>query len=211
MQLLKKESEKNCVITGSVAVSDGGKYYNRLFWVEPNGAVSSYDKRHLFRMGGEHHNFAGGSVRLIVELKGWRICPLICYDLRFPVWSRNFQEGGSKKKGENIINQTSSLNYDLVIYVANWPAVRSQVWDVLLQARAIENQSFCIGVNRVGSDGMGLNYTGNSAVIDFKGNALFYQKNSEVIDSQVLNKKELDDFRAKFPAYLDADDFEIML
>jgi omega-amidase len=209
---MKQQAKRTqAVITGSFIVKEGEQFYNRLIWMRPDGSFETYDKRHLFRMGGEHHNFAGGSVRLIVELKGWRICPLICYDLRFPVWSRNFQEGGSKKKGENIINQTSSLNYDLVIYVANWPAVRSQVWDVLLQARAIENQSFCIGVNRVGSDGMGLNYTGNSAVIDFKGNALFYQKNSEVIDSQVLNKKELDDFRAKFPAYLDADDFEIML
>ena len=127
------------------------------------------------------------------------------------MWSRNFQEEErGKEKAENVISQTSALNYDLLIYVANWPAVRSQVWDVLLKARAIENQSYCIGLNRVGEDGMGLNYTGNSAVIDFKGNAIFYQKDLEVIQNQVLNKKELDDFRTKFPAYLDADDFEIL-
>ena len=200
---MKQQAKRTqAVITGSFIVKEGEQFYNRLIWMRPDGSFETYDKRHLFRMGGEHNNFAGGAERLIVELKGWQICPLICYDLRFPVWSRNVF---SKTE-----NQTSEIQYDLLIYVANWPAVRSQVWDVLLQARAIENQSFCIGVNRVGSDGMGLNYTGNSAVIDFKGNALFYQKNSEVISNQVLIKKELDDFRAKFPAYLDADDFEIL-
>jgi len=212
---LKQQAKRTqAVITGSFIVKESEQYFNRLIWMRPDGSFETYDKRHLFRMGGEHHNFAGGSQRLIVELKGWRICPLICYDLRFPIWSRNFQG----EKGENliphsssIIRKYSSLNYDLLIYVANWPAVRSKVWDTLLQARAIENQSFCIGVNRVGSDGMDLNYAGNSAVIDFKGNTVFYQKDSEIINNQVLNKKELDDFRTKFPAYLDADDFEIIL
>lgn len=214
---MKQQAKRTqAVITGSFIVKEGEQFYNRLIWMRPDGSFETYDKRHLFRMGGEHHNFAGGSAQLIVELKGWRICPLICYDLRFPVWSRNFQEEegrmAEKTKNDlgNSIPNTSYLNYDLLIYVANWPAVRSKVWDVLLQARAIENQSFCIGVNRVGKDGMGLDYTGNSAVIDFKGNQLFYQKDSEVINSQVLNKKELEDFRAKFPAYLDADDFEIL-
>ena len=209
---MKQQAKRTqAVITGSFIVKEGEYFYNRLIWMRPDGSFETYDKRHLFRMGGEHHNFAGGSARLIVDLKGWRICPMICYDLRFPVWSRNFQwEKRRKEKAENVISQTSALNYDLLIYVANWPAVRSQVWDVLLKARAIENQSYCIGLNRVGEDGMGLNYTGNSAVIDFKGNALFYQKDLEVIQNQVLNKKELDDFRTKFPAYLDADDFEIL-
>lgn len=209
---MKQQSKRTqAVITGSFIVKEGAQYFNRLIWMRPDGSFETYDKRHLFRMGGEHHNFSAGSHRLIVELKGWRICPLICYDLRFPVWSRNFQkEKKSKEEDENVIPDTSSLNYDLLIYVANWPAVRSQVWDTLLQARAIENQSFCIGVNRVGSDGMGLNYTGNSAVIDFKGNLIFYQKDSEIINCQILNKKDIDDFRAKFPAYLDADNFEII-
>ena len=216
---IKQQAKRvQAVITGSFIVKEGEQYFNRLIWMRPDGSFEIYDKRHLFRMGGEHHNFAGGSKRLIVELKGWRICPLICYDLRFPVWSRNFQEEKKSKEikeniipnNSNLLFESSSLNYDLLIYVANWPAVRSQVWDTLLQARAIENQSFCIGVNRVGSDGMGLNYTGNSAVIDFKGNPIFYQKDSEIIKSQILNKEELDDFRAKFPAYLDADDFEII-
>jgi len=206
----------NAVIMGSFIVKEGEKFYNRLIWMRPNGTFKTYDKRHLFRMGGEHHNFAGGSTRLIVELKGWRICPLICYDLRFPAWSRNFQEKEvgkvhtTKSNSGNATSDNANLNYDLLIYVANWPAVRSQVWDVLLQARAIENQSYCVGVNRVGTDGMGLDYSGNSAVIDFKGKQLFHQKISEVIFSQVLDKKELEDFRTKFPAYLDADDFEIL-
>jgi omega-amidase len=221
----QQAKQTGAVITGSYIVKEGENYYNRLLWMRPDGTFEKYDKRHLFRMGGEHHHFAGGSERLIVELKGWKICPLICYDLRFPVWSRNYQqEKGGKEEGEmgkeigensiphiyDPIPTTPNLNYDILIYVANWPAVRSQVWDTLLQARALENQSYCIGVNRVGEDGMGLNYSGNSAVIDFKGNPLFYQKDSEVIDNQILSKQELDDFRTKFPAYLDADEFEII-
>jgi omega-amidase len=226
----QQAKQTKAVITGSYIVKEGENYYNRLLWMRPDGTFEKYDKRHLFRMGGEYHHFAGGSERLIVELKGWKICPLICYDLRFPVWSRNVQEGkrrkeegdGSKEEDRNILSDklishtsyiqphTSYLSYDLLIYVANWPAVRSQVWDTLLQARAIENQSYCIGVNRVGSDEMGLNYSGNSAVIDFKGNPLFYQKDSEVINNQILSKQKLDDFRTKFPAYLDADEFEII-
>jgi omega-amidase len=222
----QQAKQTKAVITGSYIVKEGENYYNRLLWMRPDGTFEKYDKRHLFRMGGEHHHFAGGSERLIVELKGWKICPLICYDLRFPVWSRNFQqeEGGKedvkmgKEIGENSIPHIydpiptiPNLNYDILIYVANWPAVRSQVWDTLLQARALENQSYCIGVNRVGEDGMGLNYSGNSAVIDFKGNPLFYQKDTEVINNQILSKQELDDFRTKFPAYLDADEFEIII
>lgn len=200
---MKQQAKRTqAVITGSFIVKEGEQFYNRLIWMRPDGSFETYDKRHLFRMGGEHHNFTGGSSRLIVELKGWRICPLICYDLRFPVWSRN--------AFSKIENQKSKIQYDLLIYVANWPAVRSQVWDVLLQARAIENQSYCIGVNRVGKDGTGLDYTGNSTVIDFKGNQIFHQKEVEVIQNQILDTKELEDFRAKFPAYLDADDFEIL-
>jgi omega-amidase len=227
----QQAKQAQAVVTGSFIVKDGKNMYNRLIWMRPDGSFETYDKRHLFRMGGENNHFAGGTERLIVELKGWRICPLICYDLRFPVWSRNVlkEEGRQEKGGKEVVRNgdgiqeieegntydlrphTSylSLDYDLLIYVANWPAVRSQVWDTLLQARAIENQSYCIGVNRVGEDGMGLNYSGNSAVIDFKGNPVFYQKNSEVIHSQILSKKDLEDFRTKFPAYLDADDFTV--
>jgi omega-amidase len=200
----QQAKQTGAVITGSYIVKEGENYYNRLLWMRPDGTFEKYDKRHLFRMGGEHNHYAQGTERLIVELKGWKICPLICYDLRFPVWSRNNRvishksqviSEHSKVEKENPYNLRSttydlktydSLSYDLLIYVANWPAVRSQVWDTLLQAR------------------------GSSAVIDFKGNSLFYQKDSEVINNQILSKQELDDFRAKFPAYLDADEFEII-
>jgi omega-amidase len=217
----QQAKQAQAVVMGSFIVKVGENIYNRLLWMRPDGSYETYDKRHLFRMGGENNHFAGGTERLIVELKGWRICPLICYDLRFPVWSRNaVQEEGEngdkgQEEGSNDLKPTTSylipktLAYDLLIYVANWPAVRSQVWDILLQARAIENQSYCIGVNRVGRDGMDLDYSGNSAVIDFKGNQVFYQKDSEVIHNQILSKKELEDFRTKFPAYLDADDFTL--
>ena len=221
---LKQQAKRTqAVITGSFIVKEGEQFFNRLVWMRPDGSFDIYDKRHLFRMGEEDKTFTAGTKRLVVELKCWRICPLICYDLRFPVWSRNSYEEKQRKEEKGDINlenltpqtsnlkpQTSSINYDLLIYVANWPSVRSQVWDILLQARAIENQSYCIGVNRVGKDGMGLDYAGNSAIIDFKGNRLFYQKESEVIYNHILNKKELEDFRNKFPAYLDSDEFEII-
>ena len=216
---MKQQAKRTqAVITGSFIVKEGNQFFNRLLWMQPDGSFETYDKRHLFRMGEEEKTFTAGTKRLIVELKGWRICPLICYDLRFPVWSRNSYKEKKDIDSENLTTQTSNLkpqtsnlNYDLLIYVANWPQVRSQVWDTLLQARAIENQSYCVGVNRVGKDGMDLDYTGNSTVIDFKGNQIFYQKDLEIVHNQILNKKELEDFRNKFPAYLDADEFEIIL
>lgn len=194
MKWMKQQAaQSKAVITGSFIVKENEQYFNRLIWMRPDGSYEKYDKRHLFRMGGEHHSFTGGSEKIIVELKGWKICPLICYDLRFPVWSRN-------------VNQA----YDLLIYVANWPAVRSIVWDTLLKARAIENQAFVVGVNRVGTDGMDLLYSGNSTIIDFKGNPIFYQRDYEVVETYLLNKKNLESFREQFPAYLDADTFEIL-
>ena len=220
---MKQQAKKtNAVVTGSFIVKEGENCYNRLIWMHPDGSYETYDKRHLFRMGGENNNFSGGEKRLIVELKGWKICPLICYDLRFPVWSRQgfIKEQShevTKAQSENMdaigLQSTihnSQLTYDLLIYVANWPAVRSKVWDTLLQARAIENLSYCIGVNRVGEDGMGLHYNGNSAIIDYKGNQTFYETDSEAICTQTLNKQDLEDFRTKFPAFLDADNFEIL-
>jgi omega-amidase len=182
------------VITGSFIVKENGKFYNRLAWVEPNGSVDVYDKRHLFRMGQEHLYYEAGQQKLIKTLKGWRICPLICYDLRFPVWSRNVD-----------------LAYDLLLYVANWPAPRVHVWNTLLQARAIENLSYVVGVNRIGTDGNALAYSGDSAVIDFKGERLFYESNTEAVCQIGLDKELLDAFRSKFPAHLDADRFEIQL
>jgi omega-amidase len=219
---LKQQAKRTqAVITGSFIVKEEEHFFNRLIWMQPDGSFETYDKRHLFRMGEEDKTFTAGTKRLIVELKGWRICPLICYDLRFPIWSRNQKVESHKSKVESTLSEVKPnelplktydlLTYDLVIYVANWPSVRSQVWDTLLQARAIENQSYCVGVNRIGKDGMGLDYSGNSAIIDFKGNQLYYHKDSEVIHNQILSKKELEDFRNKFPAYLDADGFEITL
>lgn len=210
---LRQQAKKaNSVVMGSFIVKEREQYFNRLIWMRPDGSFEKYDKRHLFRMGNEHLTFTGGTERIIVLIKGWKICPLICYDLRFPVWSRQeVKETEERETYSRLTPHTSPLSYDLLIYIANWPAARSQVWDTLLQARAIENQSYCIGVNRVGNDGVGLNYSGNSTVIDFKGNPVFYQKDLEIIHNQTLSYQELIDFRTKFPAYLDADNFTIKL
>jgi omega-amidase len=186
-------AKHEAVIIGSYIVNENGQNYNRLIWIEPNGDFDTYDKRHLFRMGGENEHYSAGKKRIIKNLKGWNICPLICYDLRFPVWSRN-----------------KNCEYDILIYIANWPKPRAHIWSNLLIARAIENQSYIIGVNRVGIDGTGLVYSGDSAIIDFKGQTLVSETEKESILYYEINKKELLDFREKFPAYLDADDFEIV-
>lgn len=177
-------------IIGSLIIKENGKIYNRAVWVFPDGSVSYYDKRHLFTMGQEHLHYSSGKEKLLVEYKGWRICPLICYDLRFPVWSRNTD------------------NIDLLIYVANWPAVRSQVWKTLLVARAIENQVFCMGVNRTGIDGYGIKYSGDSAFIDAKGNANFMNDQPGFMTFE-LNYQELHSFRKAFPVLNDRDKFTI--
>jgi omega-amidase len=190
--LRQMAAQTGAVVTGSYAVKENGQYFNRLVWMQPDGGFDSYDKRHLFRMGGEDQVYTAGSRKIIKTIKDWKICPLICYDLRFPVWSRNV-----------------NLEYDLLINVANWPAVRANVWNVLLQARAIENQCYVLGVNRTGNDGNGLAHNGNSAVIDFKGDVLFRETDTQLIHCQLLNKENLDAFRQKFPAYIDADGFEI--
>lgn len=185
-------AQTKAVITGSVVIKENDQFFNRLLWVEPNGTIDSYDKRHLFRMAKEHEVYSGGTKKIIKEIKGWKICPLICYDLRFPVWSRN-----------------TNLAYDVLLYVANWPAVRMYPWDSLLVARAIENQAYVVGVNRIGNDGNGIPHDGHSSVIDFKGEVLFKNKGEAIVHQHSLDKKSLDDFRQKFPAYLDADGFEI--
>ncbi len=186
-------AQTGAVITGSVVIKEGDNYYNRLLWVSPDGEVDTYDKRHLFRMAKENEVYAGGDKRIIKELKGWKICPLICYDLRFPVWSRNVD-----------------LAYDLLIYVANWPQVRMYPWDSLLVARAIENQSYVIGVNRTGFDGNNIAHTGHSALIDFAGKVLFREIDNEIVYQHTISKTSLNEFRQRFPAYLDADRFEII-
>lgn len=191
-KMQKWAKQKNAAICGSIIVEENDNYYNRLYFVKPNGEFHHYDKRHLFRMAGEDEHYSAGNEKIIIEYKGWKICPLICYDLRFPVWSRNVNN-----------------EYDLLIYVANWPAPRSFAWQTLLKARAAENLAFCIGVNRVGKDDNGMDYCGNSAIIDFKGQAIFENENEEITRTEMLSKFDLEDFRAKFPAHLDADEFEI--
>jgi len=190
--LRQMAAQTGAVVTGSYVVNEHGKFYNRLVWMQPDGVFDTYDKRHLFRMGNEHAFYTAGTSRVIKEWKGWRICPLICYDLRFPVWSRNV-----------------NLEYDLLLYVANWPAVRRHVWNTLLEARAIENGSYVVGVNRVGNDGNGIAHTGDSALIDFKGEVLLRKSDEEGIFIQTLQKEQLVTFREHFPAHLDADAFEI--
>lgn len=185
-------AQTDAVVVGSFVAKEGQKYFNRLLWMQPDGTYDYYDKRHLFRMAKEHESYTGGTQRIIKALKGWRICPLICYDLRFPVWSRNV-----------------NLEYDLLLYVANWPSVRRQVWNTLLQARAIENLSYVIGVNRVGEDANAIPYSGDSALIDFKGEVVFRKTDEEGIYVYTLQKEPLMAFRERFPAYLDADEFVI--
>lgn len=185
-------SQTGAVLTGSYIVKDQGNYYNRLLWMQPDGEYKFYDKRHLFRLAGEEKHYTAGKKKIILQWKGWRICPLICYDLRFPVWSRN----------------TDSA-FDLLIYVANWPIPRANAWKILLQARAIENQCFVAGVNRVGKDGKEHLYSGDTSLIDFKGEILYQKSNDEDMVTLTLQKDELDLFRGKFPFYKDADRFEI--
>jgi len=190
------------VMCGSVQLrvpGDDGQYkvFNRLLWVSPDGTVQHYDKRHLFRYADEHKRYAAGSERLIVEYKGWRICPLVCYDLRFPVFSRNrFHDG--------------QLDYDLLLYVANWPSTRAYAWKTLLRARAIENLCYVAGLNRVGEDGNGLHYSGESAVIDFLGHPLSECTDAEVIVTTTLQAAALAAHRARFPAMLDGDGFTLL-
>lgn len=181
-------------ITGSFIAEEDGKYYNRGFFITPNQEVSYYDKRHLFRMGDEINHFTGGNKKLIVNYKGWNICLLICYDLRFPVWSRNINN-----------------EYDLLLYVANWPASRRHVWDALLPARALENMSYVCGVNRIGIDGNNLTYNGGSIVYSPKGEALGrVPDNMDTAVTVELNLEALHSFREKFPVWKDADKFSFV-
>ncbi len=180
-------------IAGSFIASDNGKYYNRCFFITPEGEEMYYDKRHLFHMGGEDKSFSAGNERTIVSYKGWNICLQVCYDLRFPVWSRNV-----------------SNEYDLLLYVANWPEPRKKVWRTLLQARAIENMCFVCGVNRVGVDGKGITYRGDSMVISPKGKKLANAgKRKEITRTCTIDKESLAELRQKFPVWKDADAFTL--
>ncbi|MCX7553666.1 amidohydrolase [Marinicella sp. S1101] len=184
--------QHRCVVAGTVFVRQGDKKANRFYWVSPDGSVAYYDKRHLFRLGNEGDYVVQGRMRKVFEIKGIRILPQVCYDLRFPVWSRNRQD------------------YDLMVNVANWPAARRHVWDILLKARAMENQVYVVGVNRVGEDGLGVAHSGGSCVLDYVGEPLVSAED----DSQAVIRSELDfsaleQFKRDFPAFLDADEFDL--
>lgn len=190
--MLKTAEKYSLAIMGSIIISEDNCNYNRMILAKPDGTTEYYDKRHLFRMGEENNHYVGGNERKIFNYLGWRICPQVCYDLRFPVWSRNKND------------------YDLLVYVASWPKARRNVWRTLAMARAIENQAFVAIVNRVGTDGMNLDYSGDSMIIDFKGDIIKeceFEKSS--IAFATLDKQNLIDFKEKFPSWKDADDFLI--
>ena len=172
-----------------------------MIWMLPNGEMGYYDKRHLFAYAGEDKYFARGKKRLIASIKGWKINLQVCYDLRFPVWSRQ-----SKKNADGY----DGLEYDIVLYVANWPERRSEMWRSLLKARAIENQAFCIGVNRVGKDGNDIYYSGDSMVVNPLGEVLYHKQHDEDIFTITLQKDELQDIREKMPFWKDGDPFMIL-
>jgi predicted amidohydrolase len=192
-------TEVNATLTGSLVIREGDTVYNRLIWASPDGSMSYYDKRHLFRMAGEHTRYGGGNERLIVELKGWRILPQVCYDLRFPVWLRN----GRREEA------AGGMDYDLSLFVANWPAPRRGPWRTLLRARAIENLSYVIGVNRVGVDGNDHSYAGDSAIIDTVGEPIIELGPQEQVVTVVLDPAPLNAHRERFPAWMDADRFTL--
>ena len=178
-------------LCGSLVVEDGGRYYNRLVWMPPDGKPGWYDKRHLFRMAGEHEHYSAGTRRRVFELHEWRVCPLVCYDLRFPAWSRGRDE------------------FDLQLFVANWPAARRSAWRTLLPARAVENLCYAVGVNRVGTDGNDIRYAGDSGAWDYLGSTLVDCGDEPTAVTITLAAAPLERYRRKFPAHLDADRFVI--
>ncbi|WP_194975199.1 amidohydrolase [Aquiflexum lacus] len=194
--LKQMAAQSNAVVTGSIIINDSGKYYNRLLWVAPDGEIDSYDKRHLFRMANEEAHFDMGTTKKVFQWKGWKIMPQICYDLRFPVWSRNRVE-------------ESDMEYDLLFYVASWPSPRINAWDILLKARAVENLCYSLGVNRIGKDGNDVPYCGHSAAYNYKGERLSFADEKEDILIVELNLDALRDYRTKFPAWMDGDQFQL--
>ena len=213
VEWMKRVSRENgIVLTGSLMIEEAGNYYNRLVWMLPNGQYGHYDKRHLFAFGEEDKHYSPGNKRLIASVKGWKINLQVCYDLRFPVWARqapshelrSFPLQGTPK-GEEF----SAPEYDLLIYVANWPERRSHAWKTLLCARAIENQCYVVGVNRVGSDGKNVYHSGNSLVIDPLGQVLYHMADEEDENTITLQKEMLEDVRSKFPFWKDADKFNM--
>ncbi len=193
--MLALASEKKCTVTGSIIIKENEKFYNRLIWATPFGALRHYDKRYLFTYAKEHHAYTAGNKRTLMLCKGWSICPLICYDLRFPLWSRNFTFPNNNE-------------YDILLYVASWPQVRSYHWSQLLKARAIENLAYVVGVNRVGRDGNALEYSGDSAIIDFKGEVLETASQKSCILTSTFKKEDLYQYRKRFAFWEDAEGFD---
>jgi predicted amidohydrolase len=190
--LKETAKNKNCAITGSFVIEENGNYFNRLVFVFPSGEIQTYDKKHLFTLAGEDKVYTAGKDKLIVEYKGFKICPLICYDLRFPVFARNVED------------------YDVLIYVANWPKPRINAWDILLKARAVENMSYVIGVNRVGLDANNLEYVGHSQAIDYFGNYIQEPQEIEGVFIVELDKNEMLETRKKLNFLNDRDEFKLL-
>jgi predicted amidohydrolase len=190
--MLEQARRFDCVVTGSIIIKEENKNYNRLIWMRPDGTYEYYDKRHLFGLGEEDQHYTAGTKKLFVELKGWKICPVICYDLRFPVWLRN-----------------TNQDYDMLLIVANWPEPRSLHWRSLIPARAIENQAFVVAVNRVGHDGNEVYHSGDSMCIDPNGKVIYYKPNDEDLYTFSINKEDLTEARASFPFLKDGDSFNL--
>jgi len=215
-------ARKRIILTGSVIIEEEGNYFNRLIWMLPNGEYGFYDKRHRFAYAGENEQYTAGHRRLITSVKGWKIMPLVCYDLRFPVWSRQNPAPPPEDTSEQAANAglapvppspvagtPTSLEYDVLLYVANWPQRRSLAWKTLLQARAIENQSYVVGVNRVGNDGNNIYHSGDSMILDPLGEICYHGAEKEDIFTITLQKETLTDIRQRFPFWRDADTFSI--
>jgi predicted amidohydrolase len=193
VQWMKENAfKKDLAICGSIIIEEEGKYFNRFIWVNPDGSIHHYDKRHLFSFAGEDEHYTPGNSKIVIEYKGWKICPLICYDLRFPVWSRNTED------------------YDVLIYVANWPSKRKMAWRSLLVARAIENQCYVIGVNRVGEDGNNLSYNGDTSLVNALGETLYINSQTEDVFTTTLSKLELSKVRNLLPFLKDKDNFNFL-
>jgi omega-amidase len=211
----KISASRKIILTGSVIIEDEiegeKKYRNRLIWMLPNGQYGFYDKRHAFAFAGEDEFYTPGNKRLIASVKGWKINVQVCYDLRFPVWARQSPHHNEAPENESASwDKVNQFEYDMLIYVANWPERRIHAWKTLLQARAIENQSFVAGINRVGNDGNGIYHSGDSMVIDPMGEILYEKTHTEDIFTITLHKQKLDEVRNKFQFWRDADDFMIL-
>jgi omega-amidase len=209
-------ARKRIILTGSIIIKEEDDYFNRLIWMLPNGNYGFYDKRHRFAFAGEDEHYTAGRKRLLTSVKGWKILPLVCYDLRFPVWSRQTPVRHPDPADEDHQDPASqepegdpALEYDILLYVANWPARRSLAWKTLLRARAIENQSYVIGVNRVGDDGNNIHHSGDSMIIDPLGEILYERSEAQDIHTITLRKDNLTEVRRRFPFWRDADHFSI--